>query len=126
MTAPVISAQVVLRPASSPDPGGLVTSANIAEYAAPPGVADALLGYFAEAGFSVEPVLGISFSITGPSSLFAKVFGEEPRLEERAGVQSATTAGGHELSLERLPAGLRPYIGAVTFSPPPDFGPTSY
>jgi hypothetical protein len=127
VTEPTVSAQVVLRPAStSAAPPELVTSSTIAGYAPPPEAAEAIRRYFERAGFSVGPLVGISFSIEGPPTSFENTFGERPRVEDRRGVQEATTAAGYELSLDRLPPELQPYIGAVTFTPPPDFGPTGY
>jgi hypothetical protein len=47
------------------------------------------------------------------------------RLEERDG--GVRTADGRlELPLEALPADVAALLQAVTFTPPPDFGPTSY
>ena len=126
MTEPVVSAQVVLRPATTPPSGELVTSSTIAEYAPPAEAAESIRRFFAGAGFSVGPLVGISFSISGPLASFERTFDERPRVKDRGGVQEATTAAGHELRLDRLPPELQPFVGAVTFTPPPDFGPTSY
>lgn len=126
MIDPIISAQVVMRSASPSDDDPLITSANVAEAAPPPEAVDTVRYFCADAGFAIGPFVGISFSIAGPASLFETVFGERPRLEERASVQQAMTAAGDELSLDRLPPEVGRWVRAVTFTPPPDFGPTGF
>jgi hypothetical protein len=71
--------------------------------------------YFAEAGFEVEPPVAISFSIAGPSSLFARVFpGFDPA---RVGESE------QELSLDALPREVRGVVGTVVVEAPPEYGP---
>jgi hypothetical protein len=105
-----VSALVLLRPAerSLPDP----EAASRAE------------AFFRGAGFEVTGSVGPSFSIVGPRNLFERAFGT--RLEDHPKGGLRTAEGELELPLERVPADLVDSIQAVTFTPPPDFGPTEY
>jgi hypothetical protein len=58
-------------------------------------------------------MVGNSFSITAPESTFERVFGTRG-------------AGSLELPLHALPKTLTDHVEAVTFTPPPDFGPTNF
>lgn len=102
-----ISAQVVLRAK------GPITAATLAANQPPNETVETVQKLFSEAGFKLGPYVGISFSISGPRSLFEKFFGT--RLDK---VQ------GYELPLDSLPKKVAALIQAVTFTPPPDFGPS--
>ncbi|HYJ47125.1 MAG TPA: hypothetical protein VEV81_10985, partial [Pyrinomonadaceae bacterium] len=82
---------------------------------------------FKALGFEVGPVVGNSFSITAPASAIEKVFKTKIRREAgRKGAVKAATAkgpGSYELPVDRLPPEIAADVEAVTFSPPPDFGP---
>jgi len=69
--------------------------------------------YFRAEGFDTDQPVGISFSITGPPALFRRLFG-----------RSLDPKTDRELSLSRLPPSLRSKLLAVTFTAPPDFGPS--
>ncbi len=121
-----LSAQVVLRPAS----GGMtgderITSANVQRFLPSPDAVTETTGYFREAGFEVSEVVGISFSIVGSPSAFERAFGERPERGVEKGVDTVRTRGGTELDLGRIPAPVRRHLQAVTFTPPPEFGPTN-
>lgn len=127
----MLSAQVMLRSASGKAPGGetLVTAENVHEYAPAPEAAEALRRAYAEAGFEVGGLVGNSFSVTGPAATFEKVFKVDLRRDEGRGVTARAEAGGeagYEIPLEHAPARLARGVAAVTFTPPPDFGPTSF
>jgi hypothetical protein len=123
----ILSALVVMRSSSGKIvPGELVTSANIDEYAPDPGAVQAAIDYFAAAGFEVGQPLGISFAITANRSHFESVFGARLAVAENHGVLRVATDDGLELPLEGIPENLRGDIHAITFTPPPDFGPTDY
>lgn len=79
----------------------------------------ALRQWFDGRGFTTGEPAGISFSVTGPRSLFERTFDVDLD-ENRPGLDVL------ELPLPELPAGLAETVAAVTFAPPPDFGPTSY
>jgi hypothetical protein len=101
-----ISAQVVLRAK------GPITAATLAENQPPRENVEAVQGLFRDAGFKLGPYVGISFSISGSKQLFERFF--RTRLSE---VKS------YELPLHALPKEVASVIEAVTFTPPPDFGP---
>lgn len=115
----IVSAQVVLLPASGrpvSDPS-VLTAARLAEAVPSPEQARHAARAWAEAGFEVGPVVGTSFSITAPAATFEKAFGEQVR---------KAAEEGRELSLDEVKEELTRGVAAVTFTPPPDFGPTSY
>lgn len=121
----VISAQVVLRSASgrAPDGESTITAATLAEFApAPEAVARAVEG-FREKGFEVGSAVGNNFSITAPAGTFERVFGAPVHRTERGGLAGPD---GETLRLDELPDSLSGLLAAVTFVPPPDFGPTSF
>ncbi len=127
-----LSAQVMLRSAGGKAPGArtAVTSENVHEYTPAPETAEAARRAFAEAGFEVGALVGNSFSITAPSGTFEKVFKVKTSRGEAEGVRASAASGGgeagYELPLDELPAGLARGVAAVTFSPPPDFGPSNF
>ncbi len=126
-----LSAQVALRPASGKafNPQTAITSENIADYLPAPETVEAARKGFAAAGFEVSNPVGMSFSITGPAGLFEKVFKVKLVADDRGGIKVTDGKGGdqtYELPVESLSNDLRQSVAAVTFSPPPDFGPTSY
>lgn len=127
----LISAQVVLRSASgkSFDSKTAITSENIDDYSPSQDSAASAAAGFSEAGFDVGNMVGNSFSITAPKSTFEKFFKIKLQVEERGDVKVAKGKGapsGYELPLQALPPNLSQLVVAVTFSPPPDFGPSSY
>jgi len=112
MTDSPLSAQVILRPHGNASSRGLtITAANVAAYAPDAGTAQRVVRYFAEKGFDVGGVVGISFSISGPPALFEEVFGGR---RDRS------------LVLDKLDSAVAAAIEEVTFTKPPDFGPASY
>ena len=102
-----ISAQVVFRAK------GLITAATLAANQPPPEAVEAAQKQFREAGFKVGPYVGISFSISGPPSLFESFFGVH-----------LDKLKSYELPLRALPKKVADMLEAVTFTPPPDFGPS--
>jgi hypothetical protein len=126
----LISAEVLLRSASGRAVDGttIITAATIKEYApAPESVAKAQK-VFADAGFQVASLVGISFSISGPSTLFTEFFKTRLQFNARSGVLSINSDGStsYELPLNALPKSISDLVIAVTFSPPPDFGPSDF
>jgi len=108
-----LSALVVLRPGPHRTLGdrGPITVETIQEYLPSEEAVAATQRAFEDLGFEVSPAVGPSFSITAPRSRFMAVFDTTDTLE---------------LPLDRLPADAREHVQAVTFTPPPDFGPTEY
>jgi subtilase family serine protease len=125
-----ISAQVVLRPESgkSFDGSTEITSANIQEYLPSSETIRRVRGAFISNGFDVEPVYANSFAITAKAERFEEVFHTKLQMDETHGVQviQQDNTTGNELPLEGLPKSIIPLIEAVTFTPPPEFGPKNF
>ena len=118
-----LAAQVVLRPATGELTGDEpITSENVHRFLPSPEAVSEAEGFFRDAGFEVANPVGNSFSIVGPPSAFERAFGERP---ERGGDGVRVRGGGVELDLGSLPEPVRQHVQAVTFTPPPDFGPTN-
>jgi hypothetical protein len=94
----------------------VVLRAQEGEHEADPEAAARVRRAMADAGFRLGPLVGISFAAEGSRERVESTF---PRFRELQGT-------GAELSLERLPDDVTPYIRAVVSEAPPDFGPTSY
>lgn len=126
----IISAQVVLRSASGKAIDGetIITAENFQDFAPSPETVTRATEAFAAAGFDVGSMAGISFSISATVSTFEQVFRTRLRQEERGSVEAVEDDGsaGYELPLEALPESLANLVVAVTFTPPPDFGPTEF
>lgn len=126
----LLSAQVVLRSASGKRMAGSapITAANVADYLPSPETVAAAKRAFSELGFRVGEVAGISFPITADEETFETVFHTRLRKGERGEVTVAGNRGAasYELPLGTLRERVRRHVEAVTFSPPPDFGPPAY
>jgi hypothetical protein len=118
----IVSAQVVLAAAGGmrPGPQTRITSENIHDWAPSAESIVRVSGALRGMGFEVGECVGNSFSITGVVRLFESCFHTKLR-EARGGVQFADD--GDELAAEKIPFALRTQIAAITFTPPPDFGP---
>jgi len=84
--------------------------------------------YFSRLGFTVEHAFANSFAITGPAELFEKVFDAGLLETEKGGLKASHSdqSGSFELPKDRLPTEIGKIVSAITFSPPPDFGPKSF
>jgi hypothetical protein len=126
----IISAQLVIRSASGKSTKGeAVTTANIADFLPSAEVASRVLSLLSKLGFQVGNVVGNSVSITAPVRTFEKVFKVrvgKTRKGAIVGIPKGGRAGRSELPLSVLPKEVRELVEAVTFTPPPDFGPTSW
>ncbi|HEY7496781.1 MAG TPA: hypothetical protein VIH59_37460 [Candidatus Tectomicrobia bacterium] len=126
----VIAAQVVLRAASGKAPGGhsLITAETLKEFVPSEEAVARVKGAFRVAGFETGPLVGNNFSITAPVSTFEQVFQTELRSQEHGGIESVREDGSTslELPLGALPPSIANSISSVTFTPPPDFGPTRF
>ena len=107
---PVLSALVVLEPAES---------AALDENPPDPATAGRVRAHFDAEGFQVSEVVASSFSITGPRSLFLRCLG--PSEAPDSALRGARE--GLALPLGSLPGPVADAVRAVTFTPPPDFGP---
>lgn len=123
----IISAQVILRAASGKAHEDMpITSATLGEAAPPARAVAQAQRYFRERGFEVGEWVGISFSVSGPVTLFEAVFAVHLSWSDDEGIQAMREDGtqDYELPAEGLPPALG--VEAVTFTPPPEFGPTSF
>ena len=112
-----VSAQVILRPRGlqSSAQASAITAANVHQYTPAPETVEKVTSWFASKGFEVGPAVGLSFSISAPKSVFEHVF--KTKLARRKSLK---------LPLEPIANKVAEEIEEVTFTPPPDFGPTSY
>lgn len=118
----IISAQVVLVAANGarPGPQTRITSENVRDWAPSAETIGRVSSELRSLGFEIGQCVGNSISITAAARLFEACF--HIKLQEAGGgVQFA--GEGYELAAEKIPSSLRAQIAAVTFTPPPDFGP---
>ena len=121
-----ISALVVLRPEKDDAGSGPITSEVVGSYMPSRAAVEAATSFFAKHGFDVDDAVAISFSITGPRSLFEKLFGQKLEIERSRGGEPRSVridSGSLEFDLSALPQNISRNLQAVTFTPPPDFGP---
>jgi hypothetical protein len=125
-----ISAQVVLPSASGRiiDGATIITSENIQDFMPSPELAARAAAAFAAEGFDVGVTVGVGFSISAPAETFEQLFQTPLRQNEQGGIVAAGEdgSGTYELPLRGLPESLASLVVAVTFAPPPDFGPTEF
>lgn len=126
----VISAEVLLKSASGKKigPDTLITSTNIGEYAPAAKTVAEASGVLAKLGFAVGEAVGISMSITASANTFERVFGVPLSQTPKSGIQVIDRDGSlsREIPTHAWPASLWDLAVAITFVPPPDFGPTGY
>jgi hypothetical protein len=125
----IISAQVILRSASGKplDPQTPITSSNIGEYTPSATTVAAARSAFTNAGFDVGNVVGNNMSITAPVTTFESFFKTHVRYEQGRGMVAASNGlASQELPVRHLPSEVLNLVEAVTFTPPPDFGPTNW
>ena len=118
-----LSATVLLRPAG----GGThenVTVETVERSLPDPEAQRRAVEYFRDAGFEVTAAYGPSFSIVGERDLFERAFGTRIETQDDQGV--LTSEGTLELPLERVDPEVARSLQAVTFTPPPAFGPTDF
>jgi len=126
----VVSAQAVLRPVSGRqiDLETLITAENVSQYEPSQETVEEASRVFRSLGFEVGSMVGISFSITAPVRIFMDIFKVHLRWTNRGGIEclSDDGVGRLELPITNLTEDLTRHLHAVTFTPPPDFGPTNY
>jgi hypothetical protein len=122
---PVVSAEVVFAPASGASlENAVITAENVKSFAPAPDAVDAAKRYFTQAGFQTSGLNGISFTISGPRSVFEHAFATKIGPDAKgAAKKGQSQQGGGELPLTQLPAPVRRGIKAITFSRPLDYGP---
>lgn len=107
------------------DGSSVITEKTLGEYLPSPEAVASAMAYFTSQGFVAEAAVGISFSITASAATFARQFGVSLRRSAEGGIQSFASGekGSYELPLENLPENIRRITIAITFTPPPAFGP---
>lgn len=123
----IVSAQVIMKAASGQSSAKeTITAETLSKFAPAAEAVGRAQAFFAERGFTTEPLVGISFAISAPVSVFESLFAVELVTSEEQGIQAAYADGStrYELPVELLPSSLA--VDAVTFTPPPAFGPTSF
>ena len=102
-----------------------ITSANVEAFRPSPAAVAVATGFFRDRGFESSQLRGISFTIVALQSVFERTFGTRLTVTRHDGATSVTSeAGTLELPLAQIPAEVAAVIEAVTFTPPPDYGPT--
>ena len=123
-------AQVVLKSASGRriDGTARITADTLADYAPAPATVDAARRGFEAAGLEPGPVSGVGFGLEGTVETFEKVFDVQLTEDPEHGVRAEQGDGPatSELPLGALSDDLARHLEAVTFTPPPDFGPTDF
>lgn len=126
----IISGQVVLRPASGRQIGleMPITAENVSQYAPSQEAVQETSRVFRSLGFEVGSMVGISFSITATVREFTDIFKVHLRRTDRGGIECISDDGASrlELPIANLTEDLARHLHAVTFTPPPDFGPTDF
>lgn len=126
----VISAQVILPSASGKVVDGetVITAENISDYVPSPDTVAKASEAFTQLGFHVGQMVGISFSITALASTFEEVFAVQLCQEANGGIMALEEDGSatYEIPLRALPESVSALVISVTFTPPPDFGPTEF
>ena len=118
----LISAQVIL-PTKQPVSEAQLTAEHLAAWLPDPSVVAAAQEAYAQAGFSVGPGVGISFSLTAAVTHFEKLFATRLRRTDAEGI---TCTAGTSLPLDKLPPALARHVETIVFPPPPEFGPTDF
>ena len=126
----IISAQAVLRPASGRQISlaNFITAENVSQYEPSQESVEETSRLFRSLGFEVGLTVGISFSITAPVHIFVDVFEVRLGRNDRGGTECLgdDDTSRLELPMRALPKELARHLYAVTFTPPPDFGPTDF
>lgn len=126
----IISAQVVLRAASGRNitPEVSITAENISQYAPSQESVEETSRMFSSLGFEIGKMVGISFSVTAQVRTFVDIFKVRLRQTDRGGIECLgdDDTGRLELPMANLSQKLALHLHAVTFMPPPDFGPSDF
>jgi hypothetical protein len=119
-----ISAQVSLKPKSGmmPTPESM-TSENLESFMPDADRARETQAHFEHLGFEVGVLVGNSFSITAPRQTFEQHFHAKIQHNNQ---HASLKDGSLELPFADLPEEIRATVIAVSFSVPPDFGPSNF
>jgi len=81
---------------------------------------------FEGAGFTVGPLIGVSFSIAGPKDLFERYFKTQLDFVRQPDAVRSASSEDQMFPLDPLPEETKQAIQAVLVTRPPDFGPTTF
>ena len=120
----LISAQVSLRPKSGnmPKPES-ITSENLESFLPDSTRASQTRAHFESLGFEVGALVGNSFSISAAPKKFEQHFHTKILHTNHF---ASLEDGSLELPVAHLPSEVKTAIDAVSFSIPPDFGPSNF
>jgi len=106
----------------------VITAETIHEYLPSMETATKVRAALTAAGFTVGPLAANSITISAPVGTFEQVFQTSLRPHKRGGVECVAEDGSRSFELPRrgLPAAIAALVEAVTFTPPPDFGPSEF
>ncbi len=125
-----LSAQVILQPAGGKGsiPAENITSENIHQVMPSTDDLKKAQTYFSDLGFEVDAGFANSFSITGDKELFEKTFETKISKNEKQAVKARgeNDTESSELPSGKLPRDIKKVVETVTFTEPPDFGPTNF
>lgn len=120
----LISAQVSLKPKSGTMPKiESITSENLEAFMPDATRASQTRAHFESLGFEVGVLVGNSFSITASRKTFEQHFQTKIlHAKQHASLEN----GSLELPISGLPNEMKATINTVSFSAPPDFGPSNF
>jgi hypothetical protein len=120
----LISAQVSLKPKSGtmPKPES-ITSENLELFLPDATHASQARAHFESLGFEVGTLVGNSFSITASRKTFEQQFHAKIEYKNQ---HASLKDGSLELPVIDLPDEVQATVQAVSFSAPPDFGPSNF
>lgn len=124
----IISAQVMVVPRNGKLPNVLIVSQTLEEYLPSQESLMQVRDFFATSGFELGLTVGNNFSITASLEMFERFFKVRLQLQKGAIIVSVRKDGtaNYELPLASLPNEIKNLLIAITFTPPPAFGPTNF
>ena len=125
-----ISAQVILPAARGPRSRLSVpaTVETLAEFLPDPDLVRKARDVLRARGFRVGPTVGNNFAVTASARAFERVLGVSLRVNADGSIQCVAEDGSktYECPRKQLPAEIARFVETITFTRPPDFGPTRF
>ena len=123
-----ISAQVILRAVSGQLMDAYLTARTLGKYLPPQEAARQAQRSFVQAGFQVGPLVANNFAISASAATFEQFFHTKLHRQEQGGWLCELPSGElqEELPMAALSEEVAQNLAAVTFMPPPVFGPPHY
>jgi len=123
----IISAQVILKPEKGKgfDKESIITAQTLEKYLPSMESLRQTRDFFSKSGFEIGPAIGNSFSITASAKWFENFFNVHLFYLENGAIMSEwQDTKRYELPIDVIPKWIKDMVMAITFTPPPDFGPT--